>query len=105
MKPTYWSYWHASTPGAAWKYSSEGAGTYDPAPGSVEGWRFDCGAAPGAASKCAASTRAVPEAEPEAEPEAGPGADSVLTGVREFQRQGALGSIAEHAPRRRRKRR
>lgn len=40
----YWSYWHAEL-GAdgsvgQWSYSSVGAGTHDPAPGTVQGWRF-----------------------------------------------------------------
>lgn len=49
-KPTtsaYWSYWHA-TPGGTWTYSTSGAGSYDPAPGTVEGWAFGAGVAPGA---------------------------------------------------------
>ena len=49
-KPTtsaYWSYWHAK-PGTTWTYSTSGAGTYNPAPGTVEGWAFGAGAAPGA---------------------------------------------------------
>ncbi len=49
-KPTtsaYWSYWHA-TPGGAWTYSTAGAGSYDPGPGTVEGWAFGAGTAPGA---------------------------------------------------------
>ncbi|MDT7788994.1 MAG: hypothetical protein QOF58_7413 [Pseudonocardiales bacterium] len=43
----YWSYWHA-TPGGTWTYSASGAGGYDPAPGTVEGWAFGAGVAPGA---------------------------------------------------------
>ncbi|GIJ79956.1 hypothetical protein SAMN05443287_102478 [Micromonospora phaseoli] len=43
----YWSYWHASGSGAAWSYSTLGAGSYNPAPGTVEGWSFGSGAAPG----------------------------------------------------------
>ncbi len=37
----YWSYWKATTPGQAWKYSEWGL-TQGPAPrpGEVEGWRF-----------------------------------------------------------------
>ncbi len=40
----YWSYWHAEL-GAdgsvgQWSYSTVGAGTHDPAPGTVQGWRF-----------------------------------------------------------------
>lgn len=42
----YWSYWHG-TPGGSWTYSSSGAGGYNPAPGTVEGWRFGSGQAPG----------------------------------------------------------
>lgn len=41
----YWSYWHAPS-GGAWSYSSSGAGSYNPAPGSVEGWSFGSGSAP-----------------------------------------------------------
>ena len=35
----YWSYWHAK-PHGKWVYSSLGAGTYNPAPGTVQGWAF-----------------------------------------------------------------
>jgi len=42
----YWSYWHAPS-GGAWSYSTSGASSYDPAPGSVEGWSFGSGTAPG----------------------------------------------------------
>ncbi|GAA0727274.1 hypothetical protein Drose_12690 [Dactylosporangium roseum] len=41
----YWSYWHA-TPGGAWTYGTLGASSYNPAPGTVEGWRFGSGQAP-----------------------------------------------------------
>ncbi|GGN16382.1 hypothetical protein GCM10011609_66500 [Lentzea pudingi] len=44
----YWSYWHA-TPGGSWTYSTSGAGSYDPAPGTVEGWAFGPGTAPSTA--------------------------------------------------------
>ena len=44
----YWSYWHAR-PGGSWTYSSIGAGSYNPVPGSVEGWSFGAGSAPGIA--------------------------------------------------------
>jgi hypothetical protein len=43
----YWSYWHASVRAdgtfSAWSYSSQGAGSYHPTRGSVEGWRFGAG--------------------------------------------------------------
>jgi hypothetical protein len=42
----YWSYWHAK-PHGKWVYSSLGAGSYHPAPGSVQGWAFGDGKAPG----------------------------------------------------------
>lgn len=41
----YWSYWNAE-PGGAWRYSSTGAGSRDPAPGDVEGWAFGAGDPP-----------------------------------------------------------
>jgi hypothetical protein len=44
----YWSYWHAQR-GGSWAYSSEGAGTFTPPPGSVEGWAFGAGKQPGIA--------------------------------------------------------
>ena len=41
----YWSYWHAAK-GAAWTYSTTGAASYNPAPGTSEGWAFGAGKAP-----------------------------------------------------------
>lgn len=41
----YWSYWHAPA-GGSWSYSTVGAASYDPAPGTVEGWAFGAGGAP-----------------------------------------------------------
>jgi hypothetical protein len=41
----YWAYFQGR-PGGSWTYATQGAGSYDPAPGSVEGWRFGGGAAP-----------------------------------------------------------
>ena len=41
----YWSYWHAK-PDGKWVYSSTGAGSYDPAPGTVQGWAFGAGKPP-----------------------------------------------------------
>ncbi|HEX3335697.1 MAG TPA: hypothetical protein VHS54_04500 [Jatrophihabitans sp.] len=34
----YWSYWHDV--GGSWQYSSFGASSYQPAPGTVEGWSY-----------------------------------------------------------------
>jgi hypothetical protein len=44
----YWSYWHAKAHGK-WISSNKGAGSYKPAPGSVQGWAFGAGKAPGIA--------------------------------------------------------
>ena len=56
----YWSYWHADQ-GGSWQYSTTGAGSRHPAPGTVEGWRFGDGtAAPGIAP---------PDGEPATEPD------------------------------------
>jgi hypothetical protein len=44
----YWGYWHARR-GGDWTYSSQGAGTREPTPGSVEGWAFGPDARPGVA--------------------------------------------------------
>ncbi|WP_141847469.1 hypothetical protein [Lapillicoccus jejuensis] len=41
----YWSYWKAPHKGA-WSYSSQGAGSSVPTPGTVEGWAFGAGTAP-----------------------------------------------------------
>lgn len=38
----YWSYWHG-TPGGSWSYSPKGPGSYNPAPGTVEGWVYGNG--------------------------------------------------------------
>ena len=35
----YWAYWHAPR-GGSWSYSTSGAGSRVPPPGSVEGWAF-----------------------------------------------------------------
>ena len=42
----YWAYWHAPR-GGSWTYSTSGAGTRKPPPGSVEGWAFGDDAQPG----------------------------------------------------------
>jgi hypothetical protein len=35
----YWAYFHAKR-GGAWQYSTYGGASYDPKPGTVEGWHF-----------------------------------------------------------------
>jgi len=63
----YWSYWHAQ-PGGTWRYSSVGAGSYDPAPGAVEGWAFGAGAPPGIAPPAATPPPAPAPVQPPAPP-------------------------------------
>jgi hypothetical protein len=62
----YWSYWHAQ-PGGSWQYSNLGAASYDPAPGSVEGWSFGSGGRPGIAPPSAPTQQPSP-AQPDPPP-------------------------------------
>lgn len=57
----YWSYWHAS-PGGSWSYSNQGAATYVPPRGSVEGWAFGAGEQPGMAPPAAPAPQPKPPA-------------------------------------------
>lgn len=53
---SYWSYWHA-TPAGQWESYQVGADSSDPAPGDLEGWRYNDGsAAPGLAPADAPAT-------------------------------------------------
>ncbi|GAA2698318.1 MULTISPECIES: hypothetical protein [Actinosynnema] len=56
----YWSYWHAPA-GGSWTYSSSGAGAYNPAPGTVEGWAFGAGSPPAQAPPAPAPQPAPPQ--------------------------------------------
>lgn len=40
---TYWSYWHRARGSSRWVYSTQGAGSYDPEPGSTEAWVWQDG--------------------------------------------------------------
>ena len=51
----YWAFFHAKR-GGSWVYSSSGVATYDPAPGSVVGFRFGSGQQPGIAPPSATRT-------------------------------------------------
>ena len=51
----YWAFFHAKR-GGSWVYSSSGAKSYDPAPGSVVGFRFGSGQQPGIAPPAATRT-------------------------------------------------
>lgn len=69
----YWGYWHAER-GGSWSYSRAGAGSRDPAPGSVEGWAFTTGGgaptAPGVAPPAPPPPPAPPSPEPAPSPTA-----------------------------------
>ncbi|ATE53872.1 hypothetical protein [Actinosynnema pretiosum] len=60
----YWSYWHAPA-GGSWTYSSSGAGSYDPAPGSVEGWSFGAGNPPALAPPAPPAPQPQPQPQPQ----------------------------------------
>ncbi len=53
----YWAFFHAKR-GGSWVYSSSGVASYDPAPGSVVGFRFGSGQQPGIAPPAATKTSA-----------------------------------------------
>lgn len=67
----YWSYWHAEA-GGSWSYATTGAGSRDPAPGTVEGWRFGDGSTPPGTAPPAATPAPEPEPEPAPAPEPAP---------------------------------
>ncbi len=64
----YWGYFHAQR-GGSWSYSNEGGGSYDPSPGTVEGWRFQTTTAPQPPStKPPASIKSTPKPTPKPKP-------------------------------------
>ncbi|WP_193314866.1 hypothetical protein [Georgenia thermotolerans] len=65
----YWAYWSAG-PGGQWTARTEGADTADPAPGSVEGWRYNDGATPPGVTPAALAAAASPTAAASEEPAA-----------------------------------
>lgn len=75
----YWSYWHAK-PGGSWSYSQVGAGSYNPAPGSVEGWRFGAGTAPSISPPSAPAPAPPPPPPATTAPPAAPSAPAGSTG-------------------------
>ncbi len=80
----YWSYWHAS-PGDPWSYSKDGAGTYHPEPGTVEGWAFGAGRQPGIAPPApprpAPRPTTNPAPKPTTRPPAAPGTSAPAAGA------------------------
>jgi hypothetical protein len=63
----YWSYWHADAGQDTWTYSTLGAASYQPLPGSVDAWTFgstDLGGADGQPSFPPSAVRATNAAVP-----------------------------------------
>lgn len=58
---SYWSYWHATAPGAPWSYSQQGAEQRKPPAGSVEGWRWGDKVQPRTTASPVAAPAEVPE--------------------------------------------
>lgn len=73
MPPTsqYWSVHHAPA-GGSWTYSSKGAFAYDPAPGTVVGFRLGSGQAPSIAPPKVAAPAPKPTAKPTPKPTSDP---------------------------------
>ncbi len=69
----YWAFFHAKR-GGSWVYSSNGVASYNPAPGSVVGFRFGSGQKPGIAPPAApktsapAPTKTTPKPKPKPKP-------------------------------------
>jgi len=63
----YWAFFHAKR-GGSWVYSSSGVASYDPAPGTVVGFRFGSGqkprVAPPAPTKTSAPAPPTPDGRP-----------------------------------------
>lgn len=55
----YWAFFYAER-GGSWVYSASGATSYNPAPGTVVGFRFDSGAAPHVAPPAAVAPTPTP---------------------------------------------
>ncbi|MEO9014732.1 MAG: hypothetical protein ABI275_05360 [Terrimesophilobacter sp.] len=56
---SYWSYWHAQ-PGQAWVSYQVGADSSNPAPGEVEGWRYNDGSTGPSITASAAASQTAP---------------------------------------------
>jgi hypothetical protein len=63
----YWAFFHAKQ-GGSWVYSSSGVASYNPAPGSVVGFRFGSGQQPGIAPPAPTRTSAPAPTKPAPKP-------------------------------------
>jgi hypothetical protein len=62
----YWAYFRAGPGAGGWTYSRAGAGSTTVTDGSVEGWRYGTGAAPGFVAFCSVVSCAPPPTSPPA---------------------------------------
>ena len=62
----YWAYFRAAPGAGGWTYSRAGAGSTTVTDGSVEGWRYGTGAAPGFVAFCSVVSCAPPPTSPPA---------------------------------------
>jgi hypothetical protein len=60
----YWAYYRAAPGASGWTYSRGGASTTTVTDGSVEGWRYGTGGAPGFVSFCSVVSCAPPATDP-----------------------------------------
>lgn len=68
----YWAYYRAGPGAGGWTYSRGGASSTTVTDGSVEGWKYGTGAAPGFVSFCAVAGCAPPPTDPPPVTEAAP---------------------------------
>jgi hypothetical protein len=68
----YWAYYRAAPGASGWTYSRAGASTTTVTDGSVEGWRYGTGGAPGFVSFCSVVSCAPPPTDPPPATEATP---------------------------------
>jgi hypothetical protein len=69
----YWSYWHAKAGQSSWSYSTRGAQSYSPPPGSIDAWVFG-GTSPPAFSPAVARGATAPSTKPAPKPTTHPSA-------------------------------
>ena len=68
----YWAYYRAGPGASGWTYSRAGASTTTVTDGSVEGWRYGTGGAPGFVSFCSVASCSPPPTDPPPATEAPP---------------------------------
>lgn len=84
---SFWSYWH-STPSGEWTSYQVGADSSKPAPGELEGWRYNDGTKPPGITPAAAATSTTPEPQPTATASANPSAPTTDQSVTTTQTPG-----------------